>query len=126
MQINNFNKTILGDNMIVFITAKTSSPDSEVDNRFGRAAWLIRIDTENDQMEAFENQAVSQSGGAGITTAQFVIDHQGQVVISGDFGPNASSALRAAKIKMHLFTPGIQTVQQAVEAFKKEQLPSFE
>ena len=112
--------------MIVFITAKTSSPDSEVDNRFGRAAWFIRIDTENDQMEAFENQAVNQSGGAGIAAAQFIIDHQGQGVISGDFGPNASSALRAAKIKMYVFTPGIQTVQQAVEAFKKEQLPSFE
>lgn len=112
--------------MIVFITAKTSSLDSEVDNRFGRAAWFIRIDTENDQMEAFENQAVSQSGGAGIAAAQFIIDHQGQAVVSGNFGPNASGALGAAKINMYTFTPGIQTVQQAAEAFKEGQLSSFE
>ncbi len=112
--------------MIVFITAKTSSLDSEVDDRFGRASFFIKIDTENDQMEAFENQAVNQSGGAGIAAAQFIIDHKGQAVISGNFGPNASGALRAANIKMHVFTPGIKTVPQATEAFKKEQLPSFE
>lgn len=111
--------------MIVFITAKTSSLDSEVDNRFGRASYFIKLDTENGQMEAFENQAVNQSGGAGIAAAQFIIDHQGQAVISGNFGPNASGALRAANIQMHVFTPDIKTVQQAAEAFKKEQLPSY-
>lgn len=112
--------------MIVFITAKTSSLHSEVDDRFGRAAFFIKIDTENGQMEAFENHAVNQSGGAGIAAAQFIIDHQGQAVISGDFGPNASDALCAAKIKMYVFTPDIKTVQQATEAFQKGQLPSLE
>lgn len=112
--------------MIIFITAKSSSLESEVDERFGRASWFIKINTENGQMEAIENQAVKQSGGAGIAAAQLMIDHQGQAVISGHFGPNASGALRAANIKMHTFTPEIKTVQQAAEAFKKAQLPSFE
>lgn len=105
--------------MRICITAKNPTLGSEVDTRFGRAPWFIRIDTENDQWEALENQAVNYSGGAGIAAAQFLIDHQTEAVLSGDFGPNASEALRAANIKMHVFTPNIKTVQQAAEAFKK-------
>jgi len=68
-------------------------------------------------------QRPSQSGGAGVAAGQFAVDQQADVVISGDFGPNASSTLRAANVEMRLLTGEISTVQQAVEFFLQGKLP---
>ncbi|MHC1739865.1 MAG: NifB/NifX family molybdenum-iron cluster-binding protein [Anaerolineaceae bacterium] len=111
--------------MILLISAKDPTLDSTVDYRFGRSPWLIRYDTDSSQWQAIENPGASQSGGAGVAAAQFVIDQKANTVISGDFGPNAVSALQAAKIEMHLFTDDVTTVQQAIDCFKQEKLPTF-
>ena len=104
--------------MKLIITAQNPSLESQVDRRFGRCAWLILFDTETKQWEAFQNPGVSQSGGAGVAAAQFVVDKSAEVVLSGDFGPNASRAFQAANIGMQRFTDNTTTVQEAVEQFK--------
>ena len=104
--------------MKLMITAQNPSLESQVDRRFGRCAWLILFDTETKQWEAFQNPGVSQSGGAGVAAAQFVVDKSAEVVLSGDFGPNASRAFQAANIGMQRFTDNTTTVQEAVEQFK--------
>ena len=104
--------------MKLMITAQGPSLESPVDRRFGRCAWLILFDTETSKWEAFQNPGVSQSGGAGVAAAQFVVDKGAEVVLSGDFGPNASRAFQAANIGMQRFTDNTTTVQEAVEQFK--------
>lgn len=111
--------------MIVVITAKDQSVESRIDDRFGRSPWLIRVDTKSNQWEALENPGASQSGGAGVAAAQFTIDQKAAIVVSGAFGPHAASAFRAAKIKMCLFTKGVQTVQQVIDLMANDQLPEF-
>ncbi len=111
--------------MILVVSAQNSSLESSVDKRFGRSPWLIRMDTESNQWEAFQNPGASQSGGAGVAAAQFVIDQKANVVVSGDFGPHAANAFRAAKINMYLFTQDVSTVQQAIDLIKDNQLPAF-
>jgi len=102
----------------LIISAQNSSLESQVDRRFGRCAWLILFDTDTNQWEAFQNPGASQSGGAGVAAAQFVVDKKADVVLSGDFGPNASRAFQAAKIGMQRFTDSTTTVQEAVNQFK--------
>jgi predicted Fe-Mo cluster-binding NifX family protein len=80
--------------------------------------WLVLFDTETNQWEAFQNPGASQSGGAGVAAAQLVVDKGADVVLSGDFGPNASRAFQAAKIGMQRFTDSTTTVQEAVDDFK--------
>lgn len=111
--------------MIILISAQKPTLDSPIDERFGRSHWLIRIDTNSNQWEAFQNPGASQSGGAGVAAAQFVIDQHANAVISGDFGPHAASAFQAANIEMHLFAKDISTVQQAIDSFKQNQSPAF-
>jgi len=111
--------------MILIISAQQPSLEGPTDDRFGRSPWLIRIDTDTNQWEAFENPGASQSGGAGVAAAQFVIDQKASVVISGDFGPNAANAFRAANIEMRLFTKEVLTVKDAVDRFKQGLLPIF-
>lgn len=112
--------------MIIVISAQNSALDSMVDHRFGRSPWLIRMDTDNHQWEGFHNPGVEQSGGAGIAAAQFAIDQNANVVLSGDFGPHAAGAFRAANIEMRIFTKDITTVQQAIDGLESGILPIFQ
>jgi len=111
--------------MILVISAQQPTLDSPVDERFGRAPWLIKFDTETSRWEALPNPGVSQSGGAGVAAAQFVIDQKVTTAISGDFGPHAAAALKAAGVEMRLFTGEVSTVQQAVQSFLLGKLPAF-
>jgi predicted Fe-Mo cluster-binding NifX family protein len=107
--------------MKIAIGASTLEMDSQIDPRFGRAAYFIVADTDTLAWQAFLNPAVTASGGAGTQAAQFIAHHNVQACISGDFGPNAYNALRAAAISMYL--PGTsQTVKEAIEHFRTGQL----
>jgi len=58
----------------VIVTSEGPDIDSNVDARFGRARYFIIIDIETLEYNAIENAAQSQGGGAGVQSAQFVID----------------------------------------------------
>ena len=111
--------------MILLISAQKPELDGLVDHRFGRSAWLIKMDTDTKKWEAFPNPGASQSSGAGVAAAQFVVDQNINTVISGDFGPHAANAFKAAAIEMRLFTGEISTVQQAIEYSLQDKLPVF-
>jgi len=112
--------------MIIAISSQKPEIDGPIDVRFGRAPYYILIDSETSNWEAQANPAVSQSGGAGVAAAQFVIDRKAEVAISGDFGPNASQALRAAGVKMHTFSADTSSVNAAFERYKQGDLPRFD
>jgi len=109
--------------MIVIISSQEAKIEGPINERFGRSPYLIKVDTQDMKWEAFPNPGVSQSGGAGIAAAQFVIDQKAEAVISGDFGPNASRTLGAGGVHMHVFTGEISSVLQAVDLFKEGKLP---
>jgi len=102
----------------VKITITASSPrlDSEFDPRFGRCAYFLLVNTETMQWEAFPNPGISASGGAGTQAAQFVAEQKAVAVISGDFGPNAYSALKTAGILMYLYKDS-GNIQDIVKRF---------
>ena len=61
--------------MKVAITSKGKSLDSEVDPRFGRAAFILVVDTESFEFEALDNsENVNAFKGAGIQAASMVGD----------------------------------------------------
>ncbi len=111
--------------MILFISSQEQSSESRIEPRFGRSDWLIRYDTEAQESEFFQNPGKQQSGGAGVATAQFVIDQGAEAVISGDFGPNAARVLQAGNVPMYLFSETVHTIPEVLEAFGKGELPAF-
>ncbi len=111
--------------MILFISARQPQIDGEVDERFGRSPWLVRYDTATDAWEAFPNPGASQSRDSGADAAKFVVDQKADAIISGDFGPHAVKALKAARIALHLFTYEVTTIQQAIDAYKQKKLPAL-
>jgi predicted Fe-Mo cluster-binding NifX family protein len=100
------------------ILVTTILPDirSDVDPRFGRAAYFLEIDPDTLEWNALPNPAHAAWGSAGVQAAQFVADRKPAAVISGNFGSNAYTALEAAGIAMYLKSEG--TAQEAVAEFQ--------
>ena len=104
--------------MKVAISSKGTDLDSQVDPRFGRAAYIIIVDTETMAFEAVDNaDNVNSFKGAGIQAASMVHDKGAEVLMTGYCGPKAFQTLQAAGIKVVSDTGG--TVLEAVELLKK-------
>ena len=88
-----------------------------MDSRFGRAEWILLVDTESGEFEALNNsESVDLSRGAGIQTAERVATGGAEVIITGHCGPNAFRTLEAAGVKVVVGASG--TVAEALESFK--------
>jgi predicted Fe-Mo cluster-binding NifX family protein len=113
--------------MKLAISVAGKTLNSPFDARFGRAAAFCIVDMETGDWRAFDNPALSASGGAGVQAAQFVVKHGAQAVVSGAFGPNAFDTLVAAEIEMYL-APGneARTTAEILEMFKAGQLTKAE
>lgn len=111
--------------MKIILTTVLPNLESEVDPRFGRGAYYLIVDPQTLEWQAAPNPAISASGGAGVQAAQFVAEHGCSAVISGDFGPNAYDALKAAGVAMYQYG-SCRTVQEAIKRFRSGLLQAVE
>jgi len=87
--------------MEIAISSKGTKLEDNMDLRFGRAEYFIIYDLEKEEFQSIENKGYTASGGAGIASAQQLIDEDIDIVISGNFGPNAYNLLKSSEIKMY-------------------------
>ena len=107
--------------MKIAITAQGKELSSEIDLRFGRAKWLIVVDTETGEFKAHDNAVnLNAAQGAGIQTGQNIANLGVEAVITGNIGPNAFKTLNAASVK--IFLAKKQTVSEAIDSFKTGKL----
>jgi predicted Fe-Mo cluster-binding NifX family protein len=103
-----------GDIMKVAVTAKGPELSSPVDPRFGRAAYIIIVDTETMGCEVLDNTTnVNAFKGAGIQAATMVADKGVEVLLTGYCGPNAFKTIQAAGVKVVNDVSG--TVEEALQ-----------
>jgi len=105
--------------MILLISVQQPDINSLVDDRFGRTTWFLQVNSETSEWQALQNPNWNNRGGAGVAAVQFAIDHKIDTVISGDFGPNATTALQAAGIRMLRFPTGNLTAKEVVQLFQQ-------
>ena len=102
--------------MKIAVTSVGKTMDSPVDQRFGRAAYFVVVDTETMDFAVIDNENVAAAGGAGISSAKAVVDAGAEAVLTGNCGPNAQRTLSAAGVRLYTGVTG--TVAEAVELFK--------
>jgi len=107
--------------MKICVTAQGNTLESLVDPRFGRAQYFIIYDTENDSFESILNPNLNLFSGAGIQSAQLIVQKGVQVLITGNVGPNAFNVLTAAGINIITGIMGV-SVKEAIERFKRGEL----
>ena len=104
--------------MKVAVTSKGILLDSEVDPRFGRAPYILIVDTESLAFEAVDNSDnVNAFKGAGIQAATMISDKGAEVLMTGYCGPKAFTTLEAAGVKVVSDISG--KVRDAITAFKE-------
>ena len=102
------------------VSSSGTDPESPVDPRFGRCAYFVIVDTETMRFETVPNMSITAASGAGIGAAQLIASKGVKVVLTGNVGPNAFSALSAAGVQV--VTGATGTVIDAVERFKQGEL----
>ncbi len=108
--------------MKVAVTSQGPYLDSPMDPRFGRARYLVVVETDTGAFSAVDNSPASDAvQGAGIQAGKRVAELGVEALITGHVGPKAFSTLEAAKIKVYTGAAG--SVAQAIEQFKKGKLP---
>ncbi|MBN1803716.1 MAG: NifB/NifX family molybdenum-iron cluster-binding protein [Sedimentisphaerales bacterium] len=107
--------------MKVAVTSQGKELSSQTDPRFGRAKWLLLVDTETGDVEVHDNTVnLNLAQGAGIQTGQNVVNLGAEAVITGNVGPNAYKILSAANVKVYLAE--VKTIQDVLESFKAGEL----
>jgi predicted Fe-Mo cluster-binding NifX family protein len=103
--------------MKVAVTSKGVILDSEVDPRFGRAPYIMVVDTETMKFEAMDNSVnVNAFKGAGIQAATMVCEKGAEVLMTGYCGPKAFTTLQAGGVKVVNDVTG--TIRDAIAALK--------
>jgi len=108
--------------MKICVSATANNLEAQLDPRFGRCSYFVIVDSENMQFEAISNTASGAIGGAGIQAAQTIANKDAKVVITGNVGPNAFRALKAAGIE--IVTGASGTVKEVVDRYKSGKLQS--
>jgi predicted Fe-Mo cluster-binding NifX family protein len=107
--------------MILAITSTGKELTSGLDQRFGRTKYIIIYNTDDFSFECFDNTVnLNAQQGAGIQTAQNIVDKGANIIISGNLGPKAFRVLDTAKVKA--FASKDSTVEEAIQSYNDNKL----
>lgn len=107
--------------MKVCFTAKGTTLDSPMEERFGRAPYFIIVESGDGSVEAKQNMYADGGGGVGPKAAQVLIANNVKALVSGQVGGNAHEVLAAAGIAMYEYRSA-GTVQDALDQFTRNTL----
>ena len=108
--------------MKIAITSQGTDLDAQVDLRFGRAAYIVVVDSESNEFQVIDNSAnVNAMKGAGIQAASNVVNSGAKVLLTGFCGPNAFKTLQAGKVAVSNDASG--SVRDSVKAYLDGKLP---
>ncbi len=107
--------------MLIAITSTGKELKSQMDSRFGRTKYIVIYNTDDSTFEAQDNSLnLNATQGAGIQTAQNVVELNAEILITGNCGPKAFLVLDAAKVKV--FASSNTTVEEAIQAYLDNKL----
>jgi predicted Fe-Mo cluster-binding NifX family protein len=109
-----------GRAMKIAVSATGKDLNSPIDPRFGRCQYFLFVDPETMEFEVLENEGLMAMGGAGVQAAQLIVQRGASVLITGNLGPNAASALSASGIKVYLVPGG--TINDVITSYKSGSL----
>jgi predicted Fe-Mo cluster-binding NifX family protein len=108
--------------MKIAVTVQGPGLDGLADERFGRAAGFLIVETDTNEVEYLDNRAgLDTTHGAGPQAAKRIADSGARILITGHCGPNAFRALRAAGIRVFTGIAG-GTAREAIARYQAGQL----
>jgi predicted Fe-Mo cluster-binding NifX family protein len=101
--------------MKVAITSVGNSPESKLDQRFGRCRFFAFYDTDAGNLEFVANPNAESLDGAGPASVQFVAARSVEKIVSGEFGIKIKSLLESLNIQMIILKDENKTVKEIID-----------
>jgi predicted Fe-Mo cluster-binding NifX family protein len=98
--------------------------ETKLDQTFGRAVYFLIHDTETGENKFMINPAKDATGGAGIKSAQTLVDEKVETLIVFRLGTNAVKVLEGGNVKC--FRAIEDTAEANLKAFKEGKLTKLE
>ena len=100
--------------MKIAVSSTGQTLEDQVDPRFGRCLYFVIVNPASMEFEVLPNTNAELSGGAGIQSAQMVVEKGASVVLTGNCGPNAVRVLEQGGVRIVSGVHGAvgQVVQQ--------------
>lgn len=112
--------------MKIAIACLKDSEKTEISPRLGRSPWIGLYDTESGNWEFVENsQNLNAAQGAGIQTAQNIVNAGAKVVLTPNTGPKALHVLKAAGVEIYQ-TPAVKNIGECIELYNSNTLKKIE
>ena len=113
--------------MKIAVSSTGKEIDSKVDPRFGRADYLVIVETASGAIvQVIDNlDARNASQGAGINAASRIAEAGAQAILTGRVGPKAADVCKKAGIEMVNDVSGTvdDAVQQYIKMNQTKELP---
>lgn len=106
--------------MIIALPVDEKNIDTPVCISFGRAPFFMFYNTETKEVEYLDNGANSQTGGAGITSSQNIVDKNADILLTIRCGQNAADVLEGGGVK--IYKTKFDTAMKNIEAFENDDL----
>ncbi len=103
--------------MKIAVSSTGGSMDAMLNERFGRCEYFIIYDSETEKFDAVSNLGEQMQGGAGPKAAELIKKYDADVIITGNIGDKAETALNKANIKIAEGYSGSTKVKEAIEKF---------
>lgn len=88
--------------MFIAIASTGKELTSLVAESFGRSEYFIFFNTDGKNYKALRNPFSGLLDGAGIQTAQFIIEKNVSAVITGNIGINSMKTLKSADVRIFI------------------------
>ncbi len=113
--------------MKIAVSSTGKETDSKVDPRFGRADYLVIVETASGAVvQVIDNlDARNAAQGAGINAASRIAEAGAQAILTGRVGPKAADVCKKAGIEMVSDVSGTvdDAVQQYIKTHPSKELP---
>ena len=107
--------------MKVAITSTGNTPDSKLDQRFGRCTCFVIYDTETKGIEFIPNANKDAREVAGPASVQLVASRGVEKVISGEFGIKIKSLFDSLKIQLIVLKEPEKKIIEIIDMLNKQQ-----
>ena len=107
--------------MKIAISAKGKNSISMIDDRFGRCEYFVIYNSDDDSIEAIENSARNEAGGAGGKAVKLLSQQKVDIALVPELGPKAKDAIVAFGIAAFKIKD-CSTVQEAITKYKNGEL----
>jgi len=108
--------------MKIAIPAERGNLDAKVNERFGRTDHLLIVDSLDLSFRTIDNAINSDSAqGAGLQTAQAIVDGGAEALVVAHCGPKAFDLLKKAGIEVYIGSG--MTAREAVDLCSAGKLP---